>query len=167
MQVREATSDEYDAIAELTVSAYQRLFDEPLGPYELELRDVGGRAADSEILAAVDGGTVLGSVTYVAGAGQAMSEFDDPEASGIRMLAVDPAHQGRGAGRALVEACIAHARTDGRRRVVLHSTREMTVAHALYTSLGFVRDERHDLRFTDPPYSEDEPFVLLAFELEL
>jgi ribosomal protein S18 acetylase RimI-like enzyme len=55
------------------------------------------------------------------------------------MLAVSPRAQGRGAGRALVEACVSRARAAGKRRIVIHSTEWMTTAHRLYDDLGFER----------------------------
>jgi ribosomal protein S18 acetylase RimI-like enzyme len=159
---------DFDALGELTVSAYQALFDEPLGDYEHELRDVAGRAADSVVLVAIgDRDDVLGGVTYVPGSERAMSEFDDDDAAGIRMLAVDPRHQGEGIGRALVEECIRLARAAGRARTVLHSTIYMTAAQGLYASLGFVRTPDRDVSITEAPYSHEEPFLLVAFVLEL
>ena len=62
----------------------------------------------------------------------------------FRMLAVDRAVQGRGAGRALVEACIARAKADGKHALVLHTTAWMKTAHRLYGRLGFERDPDRD-----------------------
>jgi len=168
VEIRPVLPQEFDALGELTVQSYQALMDEPLGDYAQELRDVAGRATDSVVLVAVgDGSEVLGGVTFVPGSGRTMSEFDDADAAGIRMLAVHPSHQGNGVGRALVEACIARARAAGRARLVLHSTKYMHAAQSLYRSLGFERDPTHDVAFTDEPYSRDEPFVLVAFVLVL
>lgn len=168
MEIRTVAPREFDALGELTVRAYEALMDQPLGDYEGELRDVAGRASDSEVLVAIgDRGELLGGVTFVPGAGRSMSEFDDAEAAGIRMLAVDPRHQGDGVGRALVEACVERARAARRARVVLHSTKYMTAAQSLYRSLGFERDPGNDVAFTDEPYSPDEPFLLVAYVLTL
>lgn len=129
------------------VEAYLRLpghVEEP--DYERELADVGGRAGlpGTEVLAAFDGDRPLGCVTYVAGASSPLAEHDDPDAASFRMLGVDPGAQGRGAGRAMVAACLDRARASGRARVLLHSTPWMVGAHRLYESLGFVRDESYD-----------------------
>ena len=165
MQIREVTPQEYETLGMLTVDAYRSILDEPLGDYEHELRDVAGRAADSVVLVAIDDlGTVLGGVTYVPGSKRAMSEFADDDAAGIRMLAVDPRHQGEGVGRALVMECIRLARAEGRARLVLHSTIYMIAAQALYRSLGFERAPDRDVSITDEPY---EPFLLVAFILAL
>jgi ribosomal protein S18 acetylase RimI-like enzyme len=168
VEIRGAQPRDFAALAELTVRAYEALFDEPLGDYERELRDVAAHAADSVVLVAVsDRDEVLGGVTYVPGPERAMSEFDDVDAAGIRMLAVDPRHQGEGAGRALLEECIGLARAAGRTRIVLHSTIYMTAAQSLYRSVGFERAPANDVAITDEPYSQDEPFLLVAFVLAL
>ncbi|MGH3442453.1 MAG: GNAT family N-acetyltransferase [Nitriliruptorales bacterium] len=63
--------------------------------------------------------------------------------AGFRMLAVDPAAEGRGAARALLDAddvdTIERARDAGRTRIVISSLPTMTRAHVLYERAGFVR----------------------------
>ena len=168
VEIRPVLPREYGDLGRLTVRSYRQLVGgAALGPYEDELLDVAARAADCVVLVAVDNDTVLGGVTYVPSADRAMSEFQGEDAAGIRMLAVDPAHQGIGAGRALVEACISLGRKEGRTRLCLHSTPAMAVARALYLSLGFVRLPSLDLTVEDPPYSQSVPLELLAFELVL
>ncbi|MGO9557727.1 MAG: GNAT family N-acetyltransferase [Acidimicrobiales bacterium] len=169
MDIRVARPDEYGTIGQITVDAYRHLVSGArYGSYEDELRAVAKHAEECVILAAVDeSDTVVGSVTYVPRAGTSMSEFADTEAAGIRMLAVAPQSQGSGAGSALTEACIARARSDGRRRIVLHSTSRMEVARAMYERRGFVATPDLDLSVTMPPYSEAEPLRLIAYVLEL
>ena len=55
------------------------------------------------------------------------------------MLAVDPTARRQGIARALVDACLARARADGAREVVISSLPDMVKAHGLYARLGFVR----------------------------
>jgi len=162
MKVRVAEPAEYEVLGELTVAAYRAVpgyVGEP--DYEAELRDVGARAGavDTDVLVAVaDDGRVLGGVTYVASTASPQAEFHDPEGAGFRMLAVDPAAQGSGAGAALVTAVIDRARADRRRRVILHSTPWMTTAHGLYARRGFIR--RPDLDWTPVPGIDLWGFVL-------
>jgi GNAT superfamily N-acetyltransferase len=162
VKVRIAEPADYTALGALTVAAYRAVpgyGGEPA--YEDELRDVAARAAgtDTEVLVAVaDDGAVLGGVTYAASPASRQAEFDDPDAAGFRMLAVDPAAQGRGAGAALVAAVVERARADGRRRIIIHSTPWMTTAHGLYTRRGFTR--RPDLDWTPVPGIELWGFVL-------
>lgn len=59
--------------------------------------------------------------------------------SSIWGVYVSPSHRGRGFGRAVVEACVDHARTwTSVESVALSVSAESTAARALYESLGFV-----------------------------
>ena len=140
-EVRElASAGEARALGALTVEAYTGLAGlAPGSPYLDELGDVERRAAAAVVLVAVGpDGELAGGVTYVPGPGP-YAEFDDPEGVGLRMLAVAPAHRGRGVGTALVRACIDRARSQGRRRLWLHTTADMPVAQRIYARLGFRR----------------------------
>lgn len=166
MLVRPANPDEYGRLGDITYRAYAAIdpyIDVPYGDtnYGDELRDVATRAAVALVLAAIDGdGTVVGGVTYVGDPASPVAEFTDPDAAGIRMLAVDPDCQRTGAGAALTQACIARAKLDGKKWLVLHSTPFMTAAHRIYERLGFVRDESMD-------WEPIPDFLLLGFRLEL
>lgn len=146
--VRPVRPDEYAALGELVVAAYRslpRLLPDVESTYEEQLRDVAHRAAVSCVLVAVGpAGELLGGVTYVRGPDDPFSEQLGDDEAGMRMLAVDPAYHGRGAGRALTLACIERARAAGRRRIVLHTGLWMAAARHLYESLGFVRDPAID-----------------------
>jgi ribosomal protein S18 acetylase RimI-like enzyme len=168
MMIRRVRPDEYSSLGAITALAYRQLFGgESLGSYESELLDVGRRDADGEVYIAIgDDGSVLGGVTYVPGPGRGMSEFSDPDAAGIRMLAVDPERQGSGVGSDLTAWCIELARSNGRKRVVLHSTPAMTIAHGIYERLGFVRSPEFDEWVRDSPDIE-EPLHLMSFTLEI
>ena len=66
----------------------------------------------------------------------------------INGLAVDPAHQGHGVGRRLVEACAEQARRRGARKLTLRVLGDNDGARRLYESCGFqvegvLRDEFH------------------------
>ena len=134
--IRPVEPGEFDRVGELVVDAYAALGE--LGGYEAVLRDVGDRSRSAEVAVAVVNGAIAGTVTYVGGLGP-YAESDDPEASWIRMLAVDPAFRGQGVGAALVEWCVARARESGRARLVLHTTDPMRDAQRLYARLGFDR----------------------------
>ena len=144
--VRLVRPDEYQAVGDLTVAAYATIDGFAPGErYEGELRDVAGRTETAEVIVAADGeGRILGGVTFVPGLGP-LAEFDGPDESGMRMLAVDPAAQGRGVGRLLAQTCIDRARATGRSRLVLHTTRAMAAAHRLYRGLGFARTPQRDV----------------------
>ena len=155
MQIREALPGEHARLGALVADAYAALPDMP-GPdeqpaYYAMLRDAAARAKNPAIhvLAAVsDDGQIAGAVDFIDdlahyGAG---SVATIPNACGIRLLAVAPAHRGRGLGEELTRACLARARALGRAQVILHTTRAMRTAWALYERLGFARAPELDFR---------------------
>jgi ribosomal protein S18 acetylase RimI-like enzyme len=91
---------------------------------------------------------VLGSVTY-ARHGSSLAEVSAPDEAEFRMLGVAPQARGRGIGQALVDACVALARRDGVRRLVLSTQEESAADHRVYERRGFVR--RPDLDWTPVP----------------
>lgn len=160
--VREARPEEHAQLGEVVVEAYRALGALEGGGYVAELRDVERRAREAVVLAAIDSPTdaPIGCVTYVPGPESPWAELLGPGEAGIRMLAVAQGAQGRGAGTALVRACVDRARSEGRRRVVLHSRPMMDAAQRIYARLGFRRDEPRDW--------EPVPGVfLMAFALDL
>jgi GNAT superfamily N-acetyltransferase len=107
--IRLIRPDESAALRDLTVAAYHAIeADMPhQDEYDVSLRDVARRAQTSCVAAAVaPDGRVLGGVTYVRGPDDPYSEELRDGEAGIRMLAVDPAYQGRGVGRALTRWCL-------------------------------------------------------------
>jgi ribosomal protein S18 acetylase RimI-like enzyme len=165
VEIRLIRPEECEALGRLTVAAYRAVSDEALsGGYAEELADVGRRSEKATVLVAVadavEGAVVLGGVTYVPDAANTYAEDLAEGEAGIRMLAVDPDVQGRGVGRALLEACLARARAQGRRAVGLHSTTLMTAAHRLYEDVGFVRAPERD-------WSPGSGVELLGFRLTL
>lgn len=145
--VRDARPEEFDELGRITLEAYRRA-GETEEDYFPELLDVAGRARDVPVLAAVEerSGRLLGTATFVPGPGP-WHEGDFGDVASMRMLAVAPAAQGRGVGRALVSECIARTRAGGRPGIALHTRPFMTAAHALYASLGFRREPEHDWEF--------------------
>jgi ribosomal protein S18 acetylase RimI-like enzyme len=78
----------------------------------------------------------------------------------VRGLAVAPAYQGRGIGRALVEAAVRVARERGARRVTLRVLAPNVAARALYEACGFVVEGvGHEEFLLDGRYVDD---VLMA-----
>jgi len=148
---------------ELVADAYRALPNSPpVGDdgYGAELRAVARRRREAVVLVAEDGGRLVGCVTYVPDETSPMAEDLQPGEAAIRMLAVDPAVQRRGVGRALVEACVERAASQGKQRLFLHSGEWMHAAHALYRGMGFRRvPERDWMPLPGVP--------LLAFALDL
>ncbi|CAM5736137.1 GNAT family N-acetyltransferase OS=Streptomyces tendae OX=1932 GN=GUR47_14695 PE=4 SV=1 [Streptomyces tendae] len=164
--IRQATDDEYDTLGEITAQAYLRdgLLD--FGEddtYLGELKNVAKRAAAAEVLVAAADGQVLGGVTFVP-AGGPMADIARPGEAEIRMLAVSRPARGRGAGEALVRACVDRARSvEGCTGVVLSTQRAMRSAHRLYERLGFVRTPDRDWN----PLPEPAGITLLTYRLTL
>jgi ribosomal protein S18 acetylase RimI-like enzyme len=161
--IRPVRPDEYGPLGELTVCAYRDL--PAVMPnqdvYDIQLRDVARRAETSCVLVAVGPeGELLGGVTYVRGPDDPYSEELAEGQAGMRMLAVDPASQSRGIGRALTLACLARARSDGRHSFALHTGGWMPAAKYLYESLGFKRVQATD--FSPAPGIE-----LIGYALDL
>ncbi len=148
--VRPVRPSEHAAAGALTLAAFAAVA--PMtDSYREHVADVAGRLRPhTEVLVALDGDELLGSVTF---ADTASPLFENPGAGdcGFRMLAVDPAALGRGAGAALVRACIARAEALGRRRLAINSMATMTAAHALYARLGFERRPDRDVVFPSGP----------------
>jgi ribosomal protein S18 acetylase RimI-like enzyme len=163
--IREATPADFGVIGELTVAAYA-----PVHPAEHdtdyldEMRDVAAWTRVGTVYVAEDRSTgeITGAVRYVPGpeAGPPFAERERDGEAGFRMLAVAPEAQGRGIGRALVEACIARARADDRHGLVLLTLPSMVAARALYEKLGFRRAPERD-------WSVSEAIDLKAWTLEL
>ncbi len=141
--VRPARPSEHARVGELLVAAYAPSGMPPEAPYWSALRDTAARARDAEVWVAELDGTVVGTVTW-AGHGSGQREIAREGEAEFRMLAVDPAVQGRGVGRALLAAVVERASQDGYGALVLCSATWMTTAHRLYARAGFDRIPERD-----------------------
>lgn len=144
--IRPALPSELDAVGHLTAESF--IADGHTargGTYEPRLRDARDRAALAELLVAVDpaSGALLGSVTF-ATPGSPYADLAVGREGEFRMLAVSPGARGRGAGEALVRACLARAEELGLSRVVMSTQPSMVHAHRIYERLGFVRTPARD-----------------------
>lgn len=157
--VRPAEAAEYAAVGDLLVAAYAPSGMAADNPYWDTLRNVGARVVDAEVWVAVIDQDILGTVTWTP-PGSAQREIGKDDEAEFRMLAVAPAAQGRGVGRALLEAVIERARVEGYAAVVLCSASWMTSAHELYAGYGFRRTP--ELDWSPMPGTE-----LLAYRLAL
>ncbi|MBT2406722.1 MULTISPECIES: GNAT family N-acetyltransferase [unclassified Streptomyces] len=161
--IRTAVPDDYAELGDITAQAY---LDDGLlennedDAYERALRDVAGRAADAEVLVATLDGVLLGGVTF-APPGSRMADIAGPGEAEFRMLTVARAGRGRGAGEALVRACVERAQAiEGVTRLVLSTQAGSPAAHRIYERLGFVRTPERD-------WSPIPTVPLLTYALEL
>jgi ribosomal protein S18 acetylase RimI-like enzyme len=141
--VRPALDDELDEAGRVVARAYRAGGSTP-DPYLEVVADARARAAEGEVLVAVDDdGTLLGSVTFALPP-SALAELARPDEGEFRMLGVAASAQGRGVGEALVRACVERSREAGKAGVVLCTQPWMQAAQRLYEREGFVRDPERD-----------------------
>jgi ribosomal protein S18 acetylase RimI-like enzyme len=159
--IRDAVPAEFGVVGELRVAAY--LAGQHLSPdsgYAPRLRELGADGL-GDVLVAVDQAVaqpIIGTIMlqYWPDGGELVT---GPDEAGIRALAVAPAGQGRGVGRALLQAIIARAQGRAIRHLVLYTQPDMVTAQRLYQQAGFVRLPDRDR--VQPEYS------LLAYGLRL
>jgi GNAT superfamily N-acetyltransferase len=142
------------ALGRLMASVYAQLPgfpqpDEQPGYYAM-LHDIARfaeRPGARVLVAFDDDASLLGGVVYFADMaeyGSGGTATAERNASGIRLLGVDPARRGLGIGTALTLHCIDLARAAGHAQVILHTTAAMKSAWAMYEKLGFQRSEDLD-----------------------
>ena len=152
--VRNARPDEFMQVGKLMVRAYSQLEGFPKETeqprYYQMLSNVGEltKQPGMELLVAISPqGTIDGAVVYVNdmryyGSGGTATSASD--AAGFRLLAVDPATRGKGAGKLLSLECINKAKASSRKQLIIHSTSPMKIAWKMYEKLGFQRAGEYD-----------------------
>ncbi|WP_327068876.1 GNAT family N-acetyltransferase [Kitasatospora sp. NBC_01250] len=150
--IRRAHREDLAPAGEVTVEAF--VGDGHTAPdaeYVNLLRDAHRRAAEAELLVAVDpadlsqgpGGRLLGCVTFAVG-GTPWADIATPEEGEIRMLAAAASARGRGVGEALVRACVRRSRELGLTGMAFSTRPAMTAAHRIYERVGFTRSPERD-----------------------
>jgi ribosomal protein S18 acetylase RimI-like enzyme len=164
--IRDATPEDLPEVGEIRVSAYLAGGFLSMGSgYEAYLRGLGTDGGHHVLVAVAPEGSanlsgrIVGTVTLQEWprAGQVVTGPGEAE---IRALAVVPAAQGAGVGRALLSAVIARAADLAIRHLVLCTQPDMRAAHHLYQRADFVRLPERD-------FSPDHEVTLLAYGLIL
>ncbi|HET8879822.1 MAG TPA: GNAT family N-acetyltransferase [Arthrobacter sp.] len=161
--IRPAVPADFDAVARITRDAYLAAgyFDDADHPYMRQIQKVAQRHQDATIWVAERAGEIVGSVT-LAVAGEPYADIARPDELEFRMLVVDPAVQRSGAGKAMVEAIIDHARTlPGVTGVALTTGLTWESAHGLYRKTGFRRVPERDW------FVPETDIKLLVYRLDL
>lgn len=153
--VRNAKTGEFPAIGSLMVQVYSQLngFPGPLEQpnYYKTLANIGEftQKPKTELLVAVsEEGKVVGGVVYFAdmeyyGSGGTATQVKN--ASGFRLLAVDPSARGLGIGKLLTIECINKTAVNNNTQLIIHSTQSMKIAWKMYENMGF--KQSNDLDF--------------------
>ncbi len=163
MNVRVARPEDYHEAGRMTALAYAEFAPPGHGDWQNYLdriEDVASRAGTTTVLVACEGERILGSATLELDSVIGDEGDLPPDEANLRMVGIAPEARGRGAGRALVQACIEQAKAAGKAVLTLRTAPEMTAAQSLYESIGFSRDPERDW-----PVSGD--VTLLAFRLPL
>ncbi|RIJ37769.1 GNAT family N-acetyltransferase [Pontibacter oryzae] len=151
---RAAFAAEFKPLGALMVQAYAQLPDFPKPDeqpaYYRMLANIGefAQKPGAELLVAVSPeGRLAGGVVYFSDMqyyGSGGTATKEPNASGFRLLAVDPSVRGHGIGKLLVDACISRAKSKQHKQLIIHTTKAMQVAWQLYERMGFKRAEELD-----------------------
>ncbi|MBO6795448.1 MAG: GNAT family N-acetyltransferase [Balneolaceae bacterium] len=137
IELREAKEQEFETIGSLMVDVYSNLkgfFDPEEQPkYFQMLQNVGEltKQSHTKLFVAIVKDQIAGAVIYfsdmsVYGSGGTATQIKN--ASGFRLLAVNPTFRGQGIGKFLINACIGQAKADGNQRMIIHTTEAMKVA---------------------------------------
>ncbi len=153
-EIREIRPIEYKPLGKLMVDIYTDLEGFPTPeeqPKYYEMLSSIGEFNEQErttvLVAVSQQGEVIGGVVYfgdMAQYGSGGTATTVKNASGIRLLGVDPSHRGEGIGKTLTLSCLERAREKKHKEVVLHTTASMKIAWGLYESMGFKRSDDLD-----------------------
>ena len=152
--VRNAFPEEFDEIGRKLVVVYSQLDDFPKETEQPEyykmLAHIGEltKRPETELLVAVNtNGEIAGSVVYFSDMqyyGSGGTATLEKNASGFRLLGVDPAFRGKEVGKLLTLECIRRAKEKQNRQVIIHTTMAMQTAWKMYERIGFRRSEDLD-----------------------
>lgn len=147
IKIQEVRPEDLPKIEILVKTAYQE-FQTFMPPeiWERWMRNVSEalQAPGGVVLVAVADGELAGAVTLFPDGRQAHQGQWPDGAAAIRLLAVRPAHRGRGYGALLTQECLRRVREQGIATIFLYTGTFMTAARHLYEKLGFQRAPEFD-----------------------
>jgi ribosomal protein S18 acetylase RimI-like enzyme len=132
MRLRPATDADVPRLAELVRAAYGHYVERIGRPPRPMTDDYADVVRTSRVTVAERGGEIAGLIVLGV----------DDEGFLVDNVAVAPAHQGSGVGRALLEHAEAAARRDGFDSIHLFTHETMTENLALYARIGYVEYDR-------------------------
>jgi len=122
--------EDWNGIHRLLTEAYAYMegrIDPPSFLTQMDVADVARKAKAEDVFVIQDRGQIL-----ACGFGHA-----EGAAYEIGKLAVAASQQGRGLGRAVIDAAADHARAQGFETLQLYARVELVENHAIYTAMGF------------------------------
>lgn len=133
-----ATIQDADAIKQMVVAAYSkyiaRIGTEP-APMTTDYQHIiASRSADVYVLRRREDGRAVGCVL--------LSDHAGDDSVKVNNLVVDPAAQGRGYGRLLMDLAEEIAQSKGRAALTLFTNEKMFENLSLYPKMGFVETDR-------------------------
>jgi ribosomal protein S18 acetylase RimI-like enzyme len=159
--IRNAKPSEFAEIGKLMVQVYSQLDgfpkEEEQPAYYSMLYNIGEftNKPETELLVAeADDGEIVGAVVYFGDMqyyGSGGTATQEQNAAGFRLLAVSPEARGLGIGKLLTLECIRKANESKLLQVIIHSTKAMQTAWAMYERLGFKRSEDLDFMQQELP----------------
>ena len=158
VEIRVAASSDEEALAAIDRATWSSVTS-PAPPPGKGWTFFDDRSRPEDVLVALDGGEVAGYARI-----QPVSPLESTShVLQVNGIAVDPARQRRGVGRALIEAAAVEARRRGARRLTLRVLGANEGARQLYESAGFVVEGVLREQFLlDGVYIDD---VFMALEL--
>jgi ribosomal protein S18 acetylase RimI-like enzyme len=155
VEIRQARAADEAALKQIDVATWTEA-SSPAPPPPPDRPFFGERTQPADVLVAEVDGQVIGYVHLR----QAVAIPSRRHVLDVGGLAVDPAYQGRGAGRRLLEACAEQARAREARKLALRVLGLNDRARRLYESCGFqVEGVLHDEFCLGGRYVDD---VLMA-----
>jgi ribosomal protein S18 acetylase RimI-like enzyme len=134
-RLRPATAADVPRLSELAQAAYGHYVERIGGPPRPMTDDYAEVVRSYQVTVAERRGEIIGLIVLGV----------DDEGFVIENVAVDPAHQGSGVGRALLELAEAEARRAGFDSIYLYTHERMTENLELYSRIGYLEYDRRPL----------------------
>jgi ribosomal protein S18 acetylase RimI-like enzyme len=132
VSLRPATAADVPRLTELVEAAYGHYVERIGEPPRPMTDDYAEVVRNHEVVVAEDDGEIVGLIVLGV----------DDEGFFVDNVAVDPARQGTGAGRALLEHAEAAARSAGFDSIYLYTHERMVENLTLYSRIGYVEYDR-------------------------
>jgi SAM-dependent methyltransferase/predicted N-acetyltransferase YhbS len=160
LTIRRIRPEEFDVVSQIIARTYLgEGHVNPNNPYSSALSDTASRSAVTDVYVALDGGVVVGSITF-ARAGNPYAAIARPGELEGRLMAVAPSGRRKGVATALMHHFLDTARSEGLEAAVFTIRPSMSDARRIYDRLGCVAVPERDWVDTD-----GTPLAVMKFEI--